>query len=333
MNSLKNLNEKIREQTLDCLWEHWSRLGVPGTTSPDPAVNPDPEVLLLFSAEWVEHDLRLLKEIMIWLGNFQDRFYSNRFKKVLNRWKPDEKQIRILGGLFETVSKQFDQKQPWNTLIKHLKELTTKKNDNFLLADANISGNLSKTFQNWGILVPCQLDSVKEKTFSPESRATVIGNNLRLWCRACFGTSTRGELVNFFLADGEGNSNSIARELLLSQTTVNRLLHDLKEANFLRSHKRGRSINYNINDNMSLRKTTEKFVNWFAFFQGIHEAYPIKTGKDLSDYQVKKIISRCKESFQNKFYQSEHNHDLESDLPGTANKLMNCFSEISPAPD
>ncbi|MCU0276947.1 MAG: helix-turn-helix domain-containing protein, partial [Acidobacteria bacterium] len=84
-----------------------------------------------------------------------------------------------------------------------------------------------------------------------------------------FGVNARAELILFLLAEGEGNSNQIARETHYDQKNVYVLLERWAGAGFIDRKKRGKQNLYSLKPGSKAFLPAEignKFWSWEPFF-------------------------------------------------------------------
>ncbi len=206
--SPEQFRNSLRESFLDLLWRQWRTLGV-ASHGADAAQPIDLEALILAAATAARQDARLWNASLRWLAHFRAWVNGSRLKRMAVPFtSPDELLKRPLVGA-----------DAWRQVC--------------------------------AVLDPDSLTRM-ERAQDPKAGRDLTPPRLRkppllqLFLRGIFGVNARAELMLFLLAEGEGNSNQIARETHYDQKNVYIILERWAGAGFIGREKRGKQNLYEL---------------------------------------------------------------------------------------
>lgn len=296
-NKLEKLHDDMKDFMRELAWEHWTRLGLPGSINVDGKINVDPEALLIFTADKrVASDIRLLGEVVAWLSDFEGYFFTSRVKNLLSQNDAKNETLLILGGIINTAMSGSSSPTQWNGIYNFLRENADRNGETVTLGERTDREGQFQSFEAFNVECPRlnpgkkRAEEIGERNVDP-----VIESNNRLWTRAVFGVNARAEIFNFFLSGGQGNSNRLSKTFTLSQTNINNILKDLSIAGVLNERRDGRGVEYSLSESVKFDRDPETFVQWDLFYNVLVRSMDFiekQLNKDLSDYQFEKIQER-----------------------------------------
>lgn len=270
--SLKTFRDKFLDFCLEIGWKHWAKLGVSGRETADKRVNVDPEALILLTGFLGDRDLRLIDNVAGWLVTNESLVYKTRLKTIIDLGYP--KILASLGSMFERANERSDGSS-WISL------------EEYCLERINKSEKLEKTLKQ---------DFLAFEEISSAKSVNVNFRNNRILLRKLFGTSTRAELLNFFIGGGSGSSKGIAEYLHLSQSTVHTTLKSFMEIGLVKRQGRSRNTSYRfIEDYFSLEGLQpEVFFGWGNYFRSLILAWKQieSLSRADSEYKVRSALNR-----------------------------------------
>jgi predicted transcriptional regulator len=126
-----------------------------------------------------------------------------------------------------------------------------------------------------------------------------------------FGVTTRAEVGRFLAGGGSGNSNSIAREICLSQRGVFETLRDLEAVELVEARREGRAKVYTAAQGLLhfAAASGKTFFNWANYSSAIAEALRAleRWPQAQSEYQRNSLITTAKERFFERLEKSSWN--------------------------
>jgi len=230
-SSPEQFRDSLRESFLELLWRQWRTLGV-ASHGADAALAIDLEALILATAATAGQDGRLWNATLRWLAHFREWVNGARLKRMAAPFtSPDEllKKPLIKVDAWRQACAVLDPDSP--TRMERARNAKTGRD-----------------------LQP------------PRLRKPPL---LQLFLRGIFGVNARAELILFLLAEGEGNSNQIARETHYDQKNVYVLLERWAGAGFIDRKKRGKQNLYSLKPGSKAFLPAEignKFWSWEPFF-------------------------------------------------------------------
>ena len=246
MNSVQELQNKLREALIDLLWDQWAVLG--GAASGRSGAVPfviDPEALLLATMRFGRTDSRLAGEALDWLARNGKLVSLQRLKNMQLATKlADTECLRELAS-FMTDAKYRN----WQSLDQWASKTSTPSDGGFV----------PEGFQTRGM-------SQAPDCAAPEAFV------LRL--RALFGVSARPEVLAWLLTHRAGYAAEIARDVSWFSKSVQAILNELDLSRLLVSEAAGKRKLYSLNPRSeTLHPSLGKGLRWFSqswFYLGVH---------------------------------------------------------------
>jgi hypothetical protein len=230
--SPEQFRDSLRESFLDLLWRQWRTLGV-ASHGAEAALPIDLEALILATAITAGQDGRLWDATLRWLAHFREWVNWARLKRMAVPFTSSD----------ELLKRPLVKADAWRQACAVLDSDSPMRKER---------GQDAKTGRD---LTP------------PRLRKPPL---LQLFLRGIFGVNARAELMLFLLAEGEGNSNQIARETHYDQKNVYVILERWAGAGFIDREKRGKQNLYSLKPGSKAFLPAEiesKFWSWEPFFR------------------------------------------------------------------
>jgi len=246
MNSVKELQNKLREALIDLLWDQWAVLGGAGSGQSGrvPFVI-DPEALLLATIRFGQTDSRLTGGALDWMARNGKLVSLQRLKNMqMSTNLAGTECLRELAGFMTDAGYRN-----WNSLDQWASEASSPSGGGFV----------PEGFQARGM-------SQAPDCAAPEAFI------LRL--RALFGVSARPEVLAWLLTHRAGYAAEIARDVNWFSKSVQAILNELDLSRLLVSEAAGKRKLYTLNPrSKTLHPTLGKGLQWFSqnwFYLGVH---------------------------------------------------------------
>ena len=246
MNSIQELQNKLREALIDLLWDQWAVMGGAGSGQSGrvPFVI-DPEALLLATMRFGRTDSRLTGEALDWLARNGKLMSLQRFKNMqLSTKLSGTECLRELAGFMTDAGYRN-----WQSLDQWASKTSTPSGGGFV----------PEGFQTRGM-------SQAPDCAAPEAFI------LRL--RALFGVSARPEVLAWLLTHRAGYAAEIARDVSWFSKSVQAILNELDLSRVLVSEAAGKRKLYSLNPRSeTLHPSLGKGLRWFSqswFYMGMH---------------------------------------------------------------
>ncbi len=295
--SLREFREKFLESTLDFLWNTWTGLGIPGTSTKKLRKVIDPEALLLFTLYFGRYDPRLFDGLIDWLVTNGKWINFRRLVALSLGWSEVFPQLLAVS---EIVRNEGNPKE-WRLMTTKLKPLKSRDEKFFLLSDDHplpISGGLDADFKKFGL---------KRGRYEHRAISSVVSNdgwaNLIFKLRALFGVNSRAEIFAYLLVYGHGYPSKISYETRYSQKNIQDIMAEIANSNLLERLRSGRTALYRLRHQdlwfkllgLDKNKKPDIWVNWRSVFWELRLIWNAVRGLD-NDYKDNyKLFSMIKE--------------------------------------
>ncbi|MDE0597478.1 MAG: hypothetical protein OSB65_19745 [Roseibacillus sp.] len=245
MNSVQELQNKLREALIDLLWDQWRVLGGAGNgrSGAVPFVI-DPEALLLATMRFGRTDSRLTGEALDWLARNGKLVSLQRLKNMQSSTMlAGTECLRELAGFMTDASYRN-----WHSLGQWASKTSPPSGGGFV----------PEGFQTRGMSQP-------PDCAAPEAFI------LRL--RALFGVSARPEVLAWLLTHHAGYAAEIARDVSWFSKSVQAILNELDLSRVLVNETAGKRKLYSLNPRSeTLHPSFGKGLRWFSqswFYMGV----------------------------------------------------------------
>ncbi|MEZ7955868.1 MAG: hypothetical protein QMC23_05655 [Rubritalea sp.] len=246
MNSVQELQNKLREALIDLLWDQWIVLGGAGSgRSGEVPFVIDPEALLLATMRFGSTGSRLTGEALDWLTRNGKLVSLQRLKNIqLSTKLADTKCLRELASFMTEAGYRN-----WNSLDQWASKTSAPSGGGFV----------PEGFQTRGM-------SQTPDCAAPEAFI------LRL--RALFGVSARPEVLGWLLTHRAGYAAEIARDVSWFSKSVQAILNELDLSGLLASEAAGKRKLYSLNPRSeTLHPSMGRGLRWLSqswFYLGMH---------------------------------------------------------------
>jgi len=231
LESPEKFKRSLQEALSEFLWRQWRSLGIAAYGAGTDQVI-DLEALILATTVVAGQEKRLWDAARHWLQLFREWVSLSRLKHMASTFTQLDPVVNI----------PLIDKLKWETLLS-------------VLMPAHLSRKDAEDVRRAGQLIsPLRL---KDKSL------------VQLCLRGIFGLNARAELFLYLLANGEGNSNQIARETQYDQKNVYLILERWAETGFVTREKYGKQNLYSLAGGKNLMpdiKKADLFWEWPPFF-------------------------------------------------------------------
>jgi len=251
--SLKEFKEKFFDDLIEIHWKHWATLGVASHVQPEKKWIIDLEPLILSTLAIGIYDKRLLSSSVEWLIKNGEWMNLSRLKRSFKFFTEEVRGLKeppVTPEIFELFASVY--------------EKNTRKKIEFGKYDSHESvENVIKQYETF-----FDTFKIRNVTTAPKLQKPPL---IQLLLRNIFGVDARTEILIFLLANGSGNSNSIAKEIHYNQKNVYSILEKWSRAQIVIKISEQKIPRYSVNRKKELLhalglKEIPNYLNWTRTF-------------------------------------------------------------------
>lgn len=233
--SLQRFNFEFLKELRNLYWQQWAALGVAANIEPEKDTIVDIESLIISTYVMYRLDLRLSEGMVEWVHLNKDLIIMSRLKRIVLEFFNSKfgDKIKLIDKDYNEIMKSLENKR---FFFHHLRELVSDKGR----------------------------DIIARPLFSHPS-------TLHLKLRSFTGTDTRADVLLYLLLSDEGNSYSIAKDIIHDQKNVYRILEQWSDVGMVTKIEEARKNRYILNNKKEWLKlfgytNFPNYVNWTRVF-------------------------------------------------------------------